>query len=72
MAALIELKSNQVVVVPNEYTEALNEFADVMPPELPRTLPPRRVVDHWIDLELGARPSAQSLYQMAPSKLAEL
>lgn len=72
MVALIELKSDQVVVVPDEYAKALNEFADVIPPELLRTLPPRRVVDHWIDLELGARPSAQSLYQMAPSELAEL
>lgn len=56
----------------NEYAEVLNEFVDVIPLELPRTLPPRHVVDHWIDLEPGVRPPAQAPYQMVPSKLAKL
>ena len=50
----------------------LDEFADVMPPELPRALPPKRIVDHRIDLELGARPPAQAPYRMSPSELVEL
>lgn len=49
----------------------LDEFADVMPPELPRALPPKCVVVHRIDLELGARPPAQAPYRMSPSELVE-
>ena len=72
LAALIELKSDKVVEVLNEYAEVLNEFVDVIPLEFPRTLPPRHVVDHWIDLEPGVRPLTQAPYRMAPSELAKL
>ncbi|KAL0291559.1 UNVERIFIED_CONTAM: hypothetical protein Scaly_2632000 [Sesamum calycinum] len=43
-----------------------------LPPELPKKLPPRRVIDHAIELELGARPPAQAPYHMATAELAEL
>ncbi|KAK4383414.1 Transposon Ty3-I Gag-Pol polyprotein [Sesamum angolense] len=48
------------------------EFKDVFPPELPKKLHPRRAIDHAIELEPGARPSAQTPYRMAPEELAEL
>lgn len=44
LAALLEIKPDQVVEVPNEYAQVLDEFADVMPSELPRALPPKRAV----------------------------
>ncbi|KAI5656492.1 hypothetical protein M9H77_25285 [Catharanthus roseus] len=43
-----------------------------MPDELPKKLPPRREVDHQIELEPGAKPPAMSPYRMAPPELAEL
>ena len=44
--------------IPAEVREALDEFKDVMPPELPKKLPPRREEDHKIELESGAKPPA--------------
>lgn len=44
----------------------------VMPPELPKKLPPRREVDHEIELELGAKPPARAPYRMSPPELMEL
>ncbi|KAL9267493.1 Transposon Ty3-I Gag-Pol polyprotein-like protein [Drosera capensis] len=58
--------------VPKVINDVLEEFQDVMPPELPRKLPPRREVDHVIKLEPGARPLAAVPYRMAPSELEEL
>lgn len=72
MAVLIELKPYQVAEVLDKYVKALDEFADVMLPELPLTFQPRRAVDHRIYLKPGARPLEQALYRMAPSELAEL
>ncbi|KAE8663644.1 hypothetical protein F3Y22_tig00112925pilonHSYRG00094 [Hibiscus syriacus] len=51
--------------------EVLEENKDVMPPELPNKLPPRREVDHKIELEPGAKPPALAPYRMAPPELEE-
>ncbi|PON59962.1 hypothetical protein TorRG33x02_286090, partial [Trema orientale] len=40
--------------------------------ELPKELPPRRAIDHKIELEPGTRPPAKAPYRMAPSELMEL
>ena len=50
----------------------LEENKDVMPDELPRTLPPRLEVDHKIKFEVGAKPPAQAPYHMAPPESEEL
>ncbi|KAI3453949.1 hypothetical protein Pfo_010612 [Paulownia fortunei] len=50
----------------------LEENKDVMPNELPKKLPPRREVDHKIELESGTKPPAMAPYRMAPPKLEEL
>jgi len=50
----------------------LKKFEDVMPTELPKRLPPRREVDHAIELELGAKPPAFTPYRMAPPEFKEL
>ena len=72
VAALVEIKPDQFVEVPEEVVSVLDEFMDVMPKELPKTLPPRRNMDHKIELEPGARIPAQAPYRMAPKELAEL
>ncbi|CAH1423712.1 unnamed protein product [Lactuca virosa] len=44
--------------IPKKVKEVLEEFKDVMSPELPKKLPPRRELDHEIKLELEAKPPA--------------
>ncbi|KAK0596522.1 hypothetical protein LWI29_016484 [Acer saccharum] len=72
VAAMVQIKPDVVVEVPDEIGEVLKEFEDVMPKELPKELPPRRQCDHQIELEPGATPPAKAPYRMAPSELAEL
>ena len=43
-----------------------------MPEQLPKVLPPRRTVDHEIELLFGVKPLAKGPYHMAPPELAEL
>lgn len=43
-----------------------------MPEELPQRLPPRREVDHQIELVPGAKPPAMTLYRIVPPELEDL
>ncbi|XP_073057363.1 uncharacterized protein [Primulina eburnea] len=72
LAALVQIKPNIFQEVPDVVAELLDEFVDVMPPELPKVLPPRRAVDHKIELEPGAIVPAKAPYRMSPMELAEL
>ncbi|XP_019059506.1 PREDICTED: uncharacterized protein LOC109117174 [Tarenaya hassleriana] len=58
--------------VPSEVRSLLDSYADVMPSDLPKKLPPRRGVDHAIELIPGSKPPAMAPYRMAPPELAEL
>ncbi|KAI3459096.1 hypothetical protein Pfo_015759 [Paulownia fortunei] len=49
----------------------LEENKDVMPDELPKKLPPRREVDHKIELESGTKPPAMAPYPRWQDFLAE-
>ncbi|GKE80526.1 hypothetical protein Tco_1550526 [Tanacetum coccineum] len=60
------------VEVPKMIERVLDEFKDVMPMELPKKLPPRREVDHTIELEPGSKPPAKSPYRMPSPELEEL
>nr|CAD1839581.1 unnamed protein product [Ananas comosus var. bracteatus] len=73
VAALkLETGSGDETPTPPVVAKLLKEFKDVMPPELPKSLPPRRAVDHRIELEPGTRAPARSPYRMSPPELAEL
>lgn len=72
LETLVEIKPEKFIEVPDQVVTVLNEFADVMPSELPKALPPRRAVDHIIELEPSTRPPAEVPYRMAPSELAKL
>ena len=50
----------------------LKEFKDVMPAELPKKLPPRRPINHKIELLPGTKAPAQAPYRMPPVELLEL
>ena len=50
----------------------LKEFQDVFPEKLPPGLPPRRDVDHRIELEPGAKAPVNRMYKMSFTELDEL
>ncbi|KAL0283024.1 UNVERIFIED_CONTAM: Transposon Tf2-12 polyprotein [Sesamum radiatum] len=58
--------------IPGVVKRLLKEFEDVMPIELPRKLPPKRAVDHEIELVPGTKPSARAPYRMLQPELVEL
>ncbi|XP_068657943.1 uncharacterized protein [Aristolochia californica] len=62
----------EAMPTPKEIQTIFHEYRDVMPEQLPARLPPRRGVDHRIELEPGARKPAQAPYRMAPKELDEL
>ena len=53
-------------------TKLLAEFRDVFPEDLPSGLPPKREVDHRIELEPGNVPPTKAPYRMSPLELNEL
>lgn len=59
---MIEIKLGKMVKVPYAIVPILQEYIDVMPPELPKKLPPRRFIDHQIELVPGVKPLAQVPY----------
>ena len=72
LAALIEIKEDHILEVPNGVADVLAEFADVMPRELPNTLPPRRNINHKIELLPGCNSPSRPPYRMSHLELAEL
>ena len=50
----------------------LNDYSDVFPEELPSRLPPKRSVDHDIDLFPGASPPSKPPYRLSQPMLSEL
>ncbi|KAL4196591.1 hypothetical protein AMTRI_Chr04g184000 [Amborella trichopoda] len=67
LATLFLNEAKEDASVPLVVEELLKSFANVMPPELPKSVSLRRVVDQRIELEEGAPPQAPAPYQMAPS-----
>ncbi|KAL0394973.1 UNVERIFIED_CONTAM: RNA-directed DNA polymerase [Sesamum latifolium] len=58
--------------IPGVVNKLLKEFEDVMPDEMPCKLPPKRVVDHEIELILGTKSSTKAPYRMLQPELVEL
>src|SRR5207302_9908725 len=50
----------------------LGRYRDVFPKDLPLGLPPKRDVDHRIELEPGSEPPTKAPYRMSPAQLDEL
>ncbi|MGN6618758.1 MAG: reverse transcriptase family protein, partial [Ilyomonas sp.] len=55
-----------------ETKQLIEQFSDVFPDDLPAGLPPRRDVDHKIELEREAVPPTRAVYRMSPAELNEL
>jgi hypothetical protein len=56
----------------SEVTKLLKEFTDIFPNTLPERLPPKRTVDHAIDLVPGTEPPSRPIYKMSYMELDEL
>nr|GEZ05333.1 hypothetical protein [Tanacetum cinerariifolium] len=65
-------KGSSKVEVPKAIERVLEKFKDVMPKEFPKKLPPRKEVDHTIELETGSEPLAKAPYRMPLPELEEL
>ncbi|XP_070041280.1 uncharacterized protein [Nicotiana tomentosiformis] len=72
LAALVEVKPDVHIEVPDCVADFLKKFKPVMPPELPRDLPLRREIDHRIELIPGSLLPARPPYCMSPMELIEL
>lgn len=59
-------------LIPIEVKRVLKKFSNGMPEELPKKLPPRRGVDHDIELVLDVKLSACAPYHMAILELQKL
>ncbi|KAL2248380.1 UNVERIFIED_CONTAM: Retrovirus-related Pol polyprotein from transposon [Sesamum indicum] len=58
--------------IPGDIKKLLKEFEYVMPDELPQKLPPKRAMDHEIELVPGTRPPAMAPCRMSQPELVEL
>ncbi|TYK25834.1 uncharacterized protein E5676_scaffold436G00420 [Cucumis melo var. makuwa] len=72
MAIPLNSSENSGETVPKEIMRVLEKYRDVMLDSLPKSLPPRRMIDHEIELVPGAKLPAKNAYRMAPPELAEL
>ena len=72
MAIPLESLESSRETVPKDILSVLEKYKDLMPDSLPKSLPPRTMIDHEIELLPGAKPPAKNAYRMAPPELAEL
>ena len=72
LAIAIGEDSGHSMQASNVISRVLKEYEDVIPPDLSKKLPSRRVVDHRIDLVLGVTLPSQPLYHMSPRDFDEL
>jgi hypothetical protein len=68
----IFLTGTRVDDLPEEVQELLEEFADIVVDELPRSLPPIRSVSHHIDLIPGASLPNKAAYRLTPQENEEV
>jgi hypothetical protein len=68
----IILTITRVDDLPEEVQELLEEFADIVEDELPRSLPPIKSVSHHIDLIPGASFSNKATYRLMPQENEEV
>ena len=65
LATLVTEEDDVEGEIPSVVHDLLRRYEDVMPDQLPKHLPPRRAVDHRIELVPGAKPPAHTPYKMS-------
>ena len=71
-ALVVQRGKEEDLTIPPEVATVLKEYSDVIPEELPDGLPPKRDIQHHIDLIPGASLPNQAAYRMSPTQHAEL
>ena len=64
--------AEKVELVPKCVEDVLNRYQNVMPEDLPNELPPRREVDHKIEVKPGTEPPSKAPYRLSQKELEEL
>ena len=64
--------AKKVELVPKCVEDVLKRYQDVMPEDLPNELPPRREVDHKIEVKPGTEPPSKVPYRLSQKELEEL
>ncbi|KAA0057352.1 Asp_protease_2 domain-containing protein [Cucumis melo var. makuwa] len=72
IAIPLNSSENSGETVPKEIMHVLEKYRDVIPDSLPKSLPPRRMIDHEVELVPEAKPPTKNAYRMAPPELVEL
>ncbi len=65
-------EATNLVIFPKCIKRILDELLNVMPEEFPENLPPRRQINHAIEVMLGVTLPAKAPYRMNHEKLKEL
>jgi hypothetical protein len=65
-------KEGSAPAPPPEEEKFIKEFQDVFPEELPNQLPPKRKIDHAIDLVPGAEPPSRPTYRLSYVEMDKL
>lgn len=69
---MVEIKSNVYQEVCDAVADLFDQVRYIMPTELRKFLPPRRAVNHKIELEPSVVMRAKALYRMSLNDLVEL
>ena len=62
----------KVKLVPKCIEDVLKRHQDVMPEDLHNELPPKREVDHKVEVKPGTEPPSKSPYRLSQKELEEL
>jgi len=71
MSKPVEPRHAEEDCIEQEVTQLLKEYTDLFPDKLPPGLPPRRPLDHRIDLIAGSTPPSRPAYRVSNSELDE-
>ena len=63
---------SEIADLPIEVHKMLNEFNDIVVDDLPNEFPPKRSINHHIDLILGASLPNKAAYRMTPKEYEEI
>ena len=64
--------TNKISDLPVEIQDMLNEFHDIVVNDLPSEFPPKRSINHHIDLILGSNLPNKAAYRMTPQENEEI
>jgi hypothetical protein len=72
ICAMTEEKPVEKVIIAPEVKAFLDDYKDVFPSELPNNLPPKRTIDHAIDVIPGSEPPSRPIYRLSYLEMNEL